>query len=351
LNIVIVASKRDTVRHALPHILPDHAQHDVHVVSIGIWGPFRRRMPRDVGIADHPHVGTPLWKAKRRHIPCTAWNGGRSRRALASDFDVLAHADWTICITDPYDIELHSAAMMLTHAAGLRMDAQDGRGGASAGYERIAAMGSSASHGEEPYPELRWLPMWSHDARGIKDMWEKGLTTHSTWFRRLMAQGSALRHFDNAFEINARALIDPIIRGIVPDLRGGTIGKAGLQLLYHLAQYEDRGEGQTITDMEKWNGTGRYEPAPLGSIETRMDIIESLIAAGLLERRGRRLRVGSAGRDSLARLGDDLRDVDQTARLRAWAETWPASRPNMERYILDYFGRLSSRTSTWEEPS
>lgn len=349
MKIAIIASKPSVVDAMAPIIIPDHAEHDVSIVNYGLWGLFRRRMPRGLRLADFPYVGTPLWNVAEPRVPMMTWSAGRRTVIQDSPFDLIREADLVICATDYFSIEVHAAAMILAHAHGIRMDERtrptaDGRTVAVDGYGWIAGQ-DDGEPDDEPYPEVRWLPITGLHAGQVRSDWGLGWTTHSPQFRRLVAEGSAMRHFNNAFDVNAAAIIDPLVRAVFPQYAGGLIGKAALQMIIHMGDHGPMTEGEALKAMADWRGSGRHPPHELGNATTRWQIVDNLEKAGLLEREGRTLSVSAAGRTFLASLHPDCRDVDQPARLAAWSKDWPSSRPAMERYVRTFFCKQKRRTA------
>jgi hypothetical protein len=343
MKITIIVNKPSVANAVAPIIIPDHADHEITIVNYGLWGLFKRRMPRGLKLADFPYVATPLWNVGELRIPMMTWRDGHRTIIQDSAFDLVREADLVICTTDYFSIEAHAAAMLLAHAYGIRMDERtrptaDGRAIAVDGYSWIAAQ-DEGEPSDEPYPEVRWLPITGLHAGQVRSDWSMGLTTHSPQFRRLVAEGSAMRHFNNAFEINAAAIIDPLVRAVSPRYSGGLIGKAALQMIVHMGDREAMTESDAIKAMAKWQGSGRHPPHELGNPATQWQIIDNLEKAGLLAREGRMLSVSTPGRTFLASLHPDCRDVDQPARLAAWSKDWPASRPAMERYVRTFFGK------------
>jgi hypothetical protein len=348
MKITIIASKPSVVDAVAPIIIPDHADHEITIVNYGLWGLFRRRMPRGLRMSDFPYVEPPLWSVEEPRTPMMEWRGGRRGTIQESPFDLIRQADLVICATDYFSIEVHAAAMILTHAYGIRMDKRtrptaDGRTVALDGYAWISQQ-DGEDPSDEPYPEIRWLPITGLHAGQVRSDWAMGLTTHSPQFRRLVAEGSAMRHFNNAFEINAAAIIDPLVKAVSPDYAGGLVGKAGLQMIIHMGDEEPMTESTAMRTMMDWKGSGRHQPHELGNAATRWRIMDNLEKAGLVDREGSLLSVSEAGRTFLASLHPDCRDADQPARLTAWSKDWPASRPMMERYVRTFFGKQKRRT-------
>ena len=341
-TIAIVAGKPSIVDETLPIIMPDHADHRILIVPYWLWGVFRRfSMPRGLGMADVPYVGTPHWRPWERQTLSSAfqWTAGRRVSLDVTPFEALARADETICIVDPCPVEAHSAAMLIAHAYGRSM-----LGDEYAAFESI----DSATRPEDlPFPDLRYVPTDSLDADRILHNWNLGLTTHSPEFIDLVRHQCCVRFFNAAFHINSMLVLDPVLRGINPLYEGGLIGKSPLQILHLIAEKDGLSMSSLIRRMEDWKGTGSHPDVPVGNAATRHQIVENLVNAGLVQVSNTLYRASPAGRMFLASLHKDCRDFDVFARLETWSRQWPASRPAVERYLRTFFGkqkRLNSRS-------
>ena len=340
-TIAIVAGKPSIVDETLPILMPDHADHRIVIVPYWLWGVFRRfSVPRGLGMADVPYVGTPKWRIWERTNLSTAfdWTAGRRTPIDASPFEILRHADETICIVDPCPVETHSAAMLIAHAHGRSM--------LDDGYAAFEAIDDATRTEDLPFPDLRYVPTDSLDPERIRHNRDLGLTTHSTEFVDLVRHQCCIRFFNAAFQVNSMLALDPVLRRINPLYEGGLIGKSPLQILYLIAEKDGLSMSSLIRRMEDWKGTGRHPDVPVGNAATRHQIVENLVNAGLVQMNNGLYRASPAGRSLILALHKDCRDVDIFARLEAWSHLWPASRPAVERYLKTFFGKQKRLNSS-----
>lgn len=290
-------------------------------------------MPRGLGMADLPYLGTPNWThwARPNMDSAYEWNAGERVAIEVSPFEALATADEVICISGQTPVEAHSAAMLMAHASGSCMT-----GDAYAALERIGDPGEGDS---PPFPEVRYLPVDSIKPVDALENWNKGLTTRSDEFLKLVSRQCCIRFFNAAFRVNSIMLLDPILRKLSPAYEGGMIAPSSLQLLYVIAESDGMSTDRMTRMMIEWKGTGRHPQVALGNESTRHQIIENLANAGLIRISNRMYTASALGTSYLAQMHKDCRDVDQAARLEAWSHEWPASRPAVEKYLRTFFGK------------
>jgi len=342
-TIAIVAAKPFVVNAVLPTIMPDHAEHRIVIVPYWIWGMFRKfAMPRGLRMSDMPYTGTPHWMHWDMPDMSVAYerNGDGRIPLEMSQFEALATADEIICMTDASPVEAHSAAMLMAHAFGMSMIGDD--------YASLERIGEPNAKEPLPFPEVRYLPLDSLKAEDVKRNWMRGLTTHSPEFLDLVKQQCCIRFFNIAFQVNSRMILDSILRDLNPAYEGGMIIKSSLQILYVIADNCGMSMDRLKRVMIEWKGTGRHPDVPIGELANRHQAVENLANAGLIRIKNDMYTVSPVGASFLAALHKDCRDVDQFARLDAWARQWPASRPAVEKYLRTFFGkqkRLNGRSS------
>lgn len=342
-NIALIVGKPSIVDVVLPTILPDHADHRIVVVPYWLWGLFKAGLPRGLTHADFPYTGTSTWRLWERTAMATAYElRGNALVAIdSSPFNAVADADETICVVDPSPVEAHATAMLLAHASGRSMLGPD--------YASVEDLGADTPRDLLPFPEVRYLPVSSLEPEDHERGWAKGLTTHSPEFLNLVARYSCLRFFKGSFRINSRAILDPVVSRNNASYGGGDLGDAELQTLYVLADCDGMSRRSLILRLLDWKGTGRHADVAARTIETADQVADALVNAGLARVHMTRITISPAGRTFLASLHKDCRDVDQFARVDAWAHEWPASRPLVERYLRTFFGkqmRVNDRNRT-----
>jgi len=208
-------------------------------------------------------------------------------------------------------------------------------------------LGDAAAMAKRPALQLQGL-----DARSIEAAFDAGATTGDAWFLAARNAGIFRRFFDFNFNVNALALFGQELA--LAGSPAGNVSKYSLQLLYALRGQPAASEADLIQMMQHWTGTGRYAPIPMGSAASRGAILLGLIKAQLVEKDANGdMALSTPGEAFLQLLHPDCRDPDLPARIVQWGNAWPASRPNVERYLRSFFGkqaRFSRSTTTLSMP-
>ncbi|KVP75216.1 hypothetical protein WJ96_05515 [Burkholderia ubonensis] len=169
---------------------------------------------------------------------------------------------------------------------------------------------------------------------------------------RHLEYGRVKRYFDWNWNVNSLAILGEAQRRAGVPADAPPLSKYALQLLYGLRNHRPMTEGRVASLMQHWLGTGRYKTGPgewrprLGSSASTLQIMDNLVAAGLLVRgivAGRsHLGLSGHGRTLLNLLHPDCEDADLPFRLNAWCEQGLASKPVVDRYINTFFGKQKS---------
>jgi hypothetical protein len=157
-------------------------------------------------------------------------------------------------------------------------------------------------------------------------------------------QGEIRRYFDYNFLSNAIPILGAAAREAM--LLGGFVpSKYSLQLLYDVRDTGQMSDGQRISRMYSWKGTGKYKTEDdfygLGSPTSQHQLILELESAGALERVNRiETLITKAGMRFLDLLHPDCRDPDLPIRLHQWSRM-PGleARQKIDRYICTFFGK------------
>jgi len=195
--------------------------------------------------------------------------------------------------------------------------------------------------------------------------------------------GMMKRYFDWNWNVNSLSILGEAQHraGVSADVP--PVSKYALQLLYALQAEPPLTDAQIVNLMQHWSGTGRYgykaddsrsslgasawRPS-LGSHRSAWRILENLETAGLLERaildingpvrpqeRGQTvLSLSACGRNLLAKLHPECKDLDLPFRIDAWCDKGLASKRAIDRYIKDFFGkqlRFASQDVQREQPN
>lgn len=165
-------------------------------------------------------------------------------------------------------------------------------------------------------------------------------STSDDWFKENLSYGLAKRYFDFNFNTNAIIIFGDILRQHEVDTTNYFMSKFSLQVLFDLVESPMK-MGLYIVKMDsEWQGTGRYEKGSIGSVSSYAEILLGLINKGLVNKgEDQILKVSSLGMAFLSSLHPDCKDLDLPFRLVEWCDSWPNSKPKIDRYIKTFFGK------------
>lgn len=156
--------------------------------------------------------------------------------------------------------------------------------------------------------------------------------------------GLVKRYFEWNWNVNALAVLSDAARraGVAKD--APPLSKYALQLMYAMRDLGPTSDGNLVSIMTQWAGTGTYkstenQASSLGSVASRVQILVNLIESGLLNRTLRDLTLSDRGRKLLDLLHPDCQDADLPFRLDAWCSKGVKSKTNIDRYIKTFFGK------------
>jgi hypothetical protein len=206
------------------------------------------------------------------------------------------------------------------------------------GYDVLLTQCLGAEEAAKERPALIFRSMADED---IIRMLATPTTTADPRYREWSNKGHAKRFFDFNFNVNSLALFGDCLRKVGVDTSDFGMSKYALQLLYWLRGQQPLSEGRICWSMDKWTGTGRYEPFEIGSPASRASIVTQLRTAGLTAFQDNLTVITERGNDFLNLLHPDCEDPDLSARLDSWQADWPNSKAAMSRYLRTFFGKQS----------
>lgn len=307
-HVVLVVEKPSTLRALAPH-LATRWPGKVYAITTLYFGLYEFRYPRGLGMADFPFIEDPAWKVRPQELPPVfEIHNGEAHRCSLEPADLLRNTSSICFAADPDATGAVNFHALLSECLGV-----------------TAAC--------ESRPAL-YLP--SLDARSIIQALESNCTTSDTWFESARNAGIARRFFDYNFNVNAMALLGPILGRVSRASRDYLVSKYSLQLLYALRDRSPaRSDEDLLRAMQEWQGSGRYATRGMGSPASRSEILAGLRSAGLMDG----LALSTSGRAFLDLLHPDCFDPDLPGRICQWEKDWPASRSKMERYLRTFFGK------------
>lgn len=322
--VVFVVEKSSVVRALAPLLSKYWPDKQLYAITTTYIGLYEFRYPRGLSFNDFPYVAEPGWKARQTEDGFSgSWEirDGTASKSYLEPSSLLREAETVWCAVDPDASGVIAYHVLLTQCL-------------------------SEAEATVPRPALR---IYALDAESIESALRSCDSTANAWFIEARNAGIARRFFDFNFNINSFSLFGVALRRAgVSESGMVTVSKYGLQLLYGLRGQAAASEGALVHSMQNWRGTGRYAPTALGSPASRDEILFRLQSAGLVvTKRDGGVLLSEKGESFLQQLHPDCCDPDLPTRLRQWEASWPASRPNIVRYLRTFFGkqkRFSAKT-------
>ena len=309
---LLVTERTSQARNISPHWKEQFPEDDVIHFHTSPIGSFRFHLPRTLPISNVPIVMDPV--LERRPPGDTAPAGNSS---FHSDFGALARdADHIVCATD-FD------------PAGCR--------------NFLDLMGQS--HCERTLSDISWLALKAEDPESVRDGIQKGLRADHPDFARMAAFGQARQYFDYLYLLNGLPVFGIALRASGIDATGklSFLSKYTLQLLLLLSSIEPGPLGWNEIMRLMVKGPGSEKRSPMGSALSRNAIVSWLWQSGCLARhdhgKAERYTLSDRGRRLASLMHKDCHDPHLSARLKTWGETWPTSKPAIDRYIRTFFGK------------
>ena len=302
---LIITDKPSNSRVISPHWQDRFPRDVITLFHTPPMGSFRFRLPRDLPISNVPIVMDPVLERRPPEGPSpsgTAYFDG--------DFGALAReADHIVCATD---FDPAGCRNFLDLMAQYQIDT--------------------------PLSDISWLALTALDPASFTAGIEKGRRADDPELALMAAFGQARQHFDYLYALNALPVFGIALRAVGIEPRGAFsfLSKYTLQLLLLLSQ-GDHGPlkwGDIIKLMSRNS---------LGSPISRGEIVYWLRQSGCLAQEGHdkpeRYILSDRGLRLASLMHKDCYDPHLNSRLRSWGDSWPASKPAIERYIRTFFGK------------
>ena len=162
-------------------------------------------------------------------------------------------------------------------------------------------------------------------------------------FKEVISYGMCKAYFDINYTANAVAVFGHLLRSLKIETDDFLLSKYTLQMLYWFHdQDRPHHEGYIHGIMRDWKGTGKYKSgdSQMGSMASRLPIVQNLVKMGVLSEQSGRLMINQLGRHLVAALHPNCRDADLVFRIEAWGRVGiDVSKPKIDRYIRTFFGR------------
>lgn len=284
------------------------------------WG-LDAKLPRGLKLKSFPVVRQPQYQV-------SAWNGWRHTVPVAAKVGPVGRLEPV-----PPMVELVTEADLIVFAGDLD------RSGASSFSLFITQI-----LGADRVDTTQALIIPALDKESVERAFEQMTPFGESAVKTLATAGMVKRHFDWNWALNARAILGPVLSSVGVPADAPFFPKYALQLLYFLRDQPALGDGEIVSHMFNWRGTGHYGgPQHLGSATSSSRIINTLCVSGLLgspdPQRTRLLQMTDRGHALLAALHPDCEDPDLPFRLDAWCEQGDAAYPAVDRYIRTFFGK------------
>ena len=336
LNILIVTEKPSLSKIIAPACRAHWPAANITFVHAVPYGNFRFRYPRGLKLQDYPLVCEPVYQLNKWDTwfcPPFVMGADGSLSKTAMSEELFTQADEIVFACDP------------------------DYGGAVAFDVLMAAV-----FGDNRALACPALIIIGVDQASIERAFAQ-IPAFGPSCRERLEYGRVKYYFDWNWNVNALVILGEAQRAAGVPANAPPLSKYALQLLYALRNEQPLNEplkdGPLVHRMANWPGTGRYRHLQghwhnrLGSVASRQEIINNLVAAGLLDRTflemTRPLRefesppstlaLSERGHALLARLHPDCEDPDLPFRLGAWCEKGVESKPAINRYIKTFFGK------------
>jgi len=336
-NILIVSEKPSRSLAIAPIARAHWPADSIAFVHAVPYGNIKFTYPRGLRMQDYPVVSNPknsiaTW-AEWACAPLTLAADGMLTPTVMSDA-LFSAADLIVCACDPD----HTGAIAFDVL--MRVVFGDDRG-LECPALRLCALDEASV--KKAFADMQ--PFWKACGPSLE-------------------YGLVKRYFDWNWNVNSLAVLGVALRRAGAPADAPPLSKYSLQVLYAIRKLIDEknapplDDGKLVMLMERWPGTGRYayseNQAPVvGSCASRGQIIENLVAAGLLARSSKglqrqlgehgrpptRLQLADRGRALLELLHPDCEDPDLPFRLDAWCQQGSAAKPAVDRYIRTFFGK------------
>lgn len=307
------------VDNPLPHLLSKkHPTDTIYILLIRFTAVLKYSYPRGLKFSNLPHIETPVYNIvspkepnnliKTIHVD----QHGNSNRVEINHEKLLQDADQIVFACNPDASGVSAFQTLLTDVLGQEL--------------------------AEQKREALFITVRSYSS--LKKCLDNPISTTDDWFKEKLSYGLAKRYFDFNFNTNAIIIFGDILRQNEIDTTNYFMSKFSLQVLFDLAENPSK-MGLYIAKMDsEWKGTGRYEKGSIGSVSSYSEIVLGLIEKGLLNKdEDKILKVSSTGLAFLSSLHPDCKDLDLPFRLAEWCDSWPNSKPKIDRYIKTFFGK------------
>lgn len=288
--------------------------HQLFFVLTYTFGLSKLALPAPNPLATYPHVADPVWQFRSTFPSAPVW-APHGEDVVPTDLPVefiLATADEIILAC-----EADSTGAVASHTLLQECLSAD----AARQLRRVVALTAL-------------------DEQHIEEAYSAGLTTLDPEYQGWLSTGLARRFFEFNYNANALAAQGPVLARLGLKAPQQVVSKHALQLLYHLRR-EARApltEASLLQLMATGFDVEGLPRTPLGSVLSRMAIIDALLVAGLIEKDSRDFhRVTRLGQEFLSALPTKCEDPALPAKLSVWCANWPESRGAMVAYLQEFF--------------
>lgn len=194
----------------------------------------------------------------------------------------------------------------------------------------------------------------SLDKASIKNAWDQRIEVNKDFeeYQEDIKKENIKDYFDFNFNINSMGILGATLKLSGVDQNKFFLSKYTLQFLYKLQEIDKpRTEGELISVMNKWKGTGKYENnVGLGTEVSRSEIISSICNSGLLHINGNQIVKTEKLDVLLANLHKDCKDLDLPFRIHNWKEEDCMSAfSKINTYIEKFFGKQKRRLEIFKK--
>lgn len=167
-------------------------------------------------------------------------------------------------------------------------------------------------------------------------------------------EGRIRKYFDYNFNLNSFALFGKSYQCVMKEFHNINthntfISKNMLQLLYFVKNEQNNSiiykEGQLISKMYNWKGTGKYQfKSSIGNEASRISIIQNLIDLELIEVNNQYIFISLKGKKFLEFLPKDCMDYDLPFRINLWSKLpFDEAKNKIDNYLSTYYKKIKNK--------
>jgi hypothetical protein len=199
-----------------------------------------------------------------------------------------------------------------------------------------------------PLSDMTWLALRCLEAKEIKACIARDRRVDDPDFAKMAGIGRARQYFNNLYLLNSLPVFGRTLAMAGIDTAGdlGFMPKYSLQMLLLLKRLEPGPLTENDLLRLQVENPVSGTKSPMGSPISRFEIFSWLLRSGCLnalerseKQKRQKYSLSDRGRRLASLIHKDCFDPYLGSRIHRWGETWPESKPAIDRYIRTFFGK------------